>query len=117
VVQARLASNALDAATATTERHPMKTFAPVNINNFVRVKLTDFGRKIHREEHERFVKQFPGVHSLSEYTAPKEDDRGWSKWQLWCLMETFGEHCVMGHLPPFETTIEIEVEISEVAGA
>lgn len=67
-----------------------------NINNSVRVKLTDTGRHHNRQEHPR--------------SAPflKEDADGWSRWQLWDLMHTFGSLLSLGAgRLPFETEIEI----------
>ena len=75
-----------------------------NINEMVRVRLTDYGRKIDRERFEK-IKADTG-HSLSY--KPKKESDGWSRWQMWVLMETFGEHCTWGELP-FETNIILEI--------
>ena len=74
-----------------------------NINSHVWVKLTDKGRAIHKQKWEQ-------VHaSLGwDYRPVEEDADGWSEWQLWCLMELFGEHCHNGMNIPFETTIKLE---------
>ena len=45
-----------------------------------------------------------------DYIPPKEDTEGWSTWQLWDLMQRFGQHFYLQNTPaqmPFETTIEI----------
>ncbi len=76
-----------------------------NINNTVRVKLTDHGRKIHHFQHLELNKQMP--RTRVPYRAPTEDAEGWSEWQLWHLIETFGPHVGMGMKQPFETEIEI----------
>lgn len=62
-----------------------------NINNIVRVKLTDIGKRII---------------SGKKY-MPAEDERGWSEWQMWDLMNVFGEHIYLGMSLPFEAEIEI----------
>lgn len=77
-----------------------------NVNDYVRVKLTDRGRTIHRTDHENFAAHYPGVDL--PYKPPTEDANGWSTWQMWHLMQLFGPHIVMGFNPPFEPTIEIE---------
>lgn len=59
---------------------------PFNINYNVKVKLTKKGR------------------SLAKY-LPKEDDDGYTTWQLWVLMNEFGEHMIIGLDVPFETNI------------
>lgn len=76
-----------------------------NINEYFRVKLTERGKQLHRDQHAALNARFPAA--LLKYTAPEEDGEGWSKWQAWHLMQTFGEHIGMGFDPPFETTIEI----------
>lgn len=75
-----------------------------NINDNVYVKLTEHGRRVHHEEHVRFWKSV-GHSSPPEYTPPKEDSEGWSKWQMWELMREFGSHIGMGKCNVFETTI------------
>lgn len=74
-----------------------------NLNHHVRVRLTDFGRA----EHQRQWQDIAELTSLP-YTPPKEDAEGWSEWQLWSLMKTFGPCIYMG-MPkvPFETDIEL----------
>ena len=84
-----------------------KKFVPFNINNIVRVKLTDHGRSIHRERF-RKLNAKRKVTSDIKYSPPVEDKDGWSRWQLWALMEAFGEHS--GLLKsPFHGDIEFEV--------
>lgn len=62
-----------------------------NINQYVKVKITKHGKDI-------LVKD--------EYPYPyKEDKDGWSKWQMWHLMEQFGQYIYLGCEPPFETEI------------
>lgn len=77
----------------------------LNINETVRVKLTQRGRDVHRLDHINFWSQFPG--QKREYRPPIEDAEGWSSWQLWCLMKEFGPHTDLGMSPCFETIIEI----------
>lgn len=78
-----------------------------NINDYVRVQLTDKGRQLHRERHERLF----GEHFAQlPYIPPKEDADGWSRWQLWALMEELGGHCHIGMSEqPFGTLFIFEV--------
>lgn len=81
-----------------------------NINNNVKVKLTDFGRKVHRENINKtfeFIPKFRTDEYYNQYYKPKEDKDGWSKWQMWDLMANFGPHIRLGGQVPFETEIEI----------
>jgi hypothetical protein len=76
-----------------------------NVNDEVRVKLTSFGRSIHRlqwEAREQSVRELLGA-----YEPPIEDSEGWSTWQLWELMHSFGAHCFNGCIIPFEMQIDI----------
>lgn len=75
----------------------------INTNDKVRIKLTDLGRKIHREWHDDLYKDLP---TNPTYIPPKEDADGWSEWQLWCVMHYFGSAMWMGAQLPFETEIE-----------
>jgi DNA-binding MarR family transcriptional regulator len=73
-----------------------------NVNNCVRVRLTDKGREILRQNHDALWK------GRREYTPTvTEDEDGWSKWQLWALMQEFGPHMWLGGVVPFETEIEV----------
>ncbi len=78
----------------------------ININDSVRVRLTECGKKQHRENHDNFWRTTKHPNP-PKYTAPVEDVDGWSEWQLWCLMAEFGPHILMGSLPPFDTEIEL----------
>jgi hypothetical protein len=75
-----------------------------NINECVSVQLTDHGRAVHAAEHAMLLAKTGA--SLT-YRAPKEDSDGWSRWQLWELMRSFGEHIGMGMEPCFGAVIRI----------
>ncbi len=72
-------------------RFKKSIFTPFNINNRVRIKMTDYGRSIARSYAEPF----------------REDAEGWSDWELWNVMHVFGANLSMGGALPFETLIEI----------
>lgn len=75
-----------------------------NVNDYVRVRLTPNGRSILRQNYER---DSALIDNPPPFTLPDEDAAGWSKWQLWVLMETFGPSISIGMNPPFEPYIEI----------
>lgn len=77
-----------------------------NVNDYVRVKLTDTGREVIRKYSEEFLAK-SGV-ELTNW--PKEDEKGWSKWQLHRLMSTFGKSCGPGFNVPFKTTIKFQID-------
>jgi hypothetical protein len=78
----------------------------VNINDIVRVRLTDEGRAIHRRNYDALMTALPQA-ARFEYMPPKESQDGWSEWQMWHLLQQFGLWCRMGFTPPFETVIDI----------
>lgn len=81
-----------------------------NINNYVYVQLTQYGRDIHKNAHHDLMAALKEPPKNYVYNPPKEDEDGWSKWQLWNLMNYFGKAMYMGNDTPFKTTIKMEVD-------
>jgi hypothetical protein len=77
----------------------------VNVNNEVKIRLTDEGRKILMEAHDKRNEEHNGA--FGDYAPPREDQFGWSTWQLWHLMREFGPHMYNGCKVPFEAEIEL----------
>lgn len=75
-----------------------------NVNDNVRVRLTDVGRAALRKNHDEL---FADWIKPPEFVLRKEDERGWSEWHLWDLMHEFGRHMYNGCQVPFETEIEL----------
>lgn len=86
----------------------MKTIKEIdfNMNEHVKVKLTERGREILKQRHKEIFKGRD-----IKYTPPVEDEDGWSEWQLWCLLEEFGRELCCGISGPFETGIKILMEV------
>lgn len=59
-----------------------------NINDTVKVRLTDKGRDELLAQHED-LQLF--VTSIRPYEAPKEDEQGYSTWKFWTLLQMFGD--------------------------
>lgn len=80
-----------------------------NINTTVRVKLTDHGREIYCSNHNELIQKCldSGYPAHVAYEPIKEDSQGWSEWQLWQLMATFGKHIDVCENNPFDTIIKI----------
>lgn len=78
-----------------------------NINHEVEIKLTERGRRYLAWRHDKWLREHPNVNL--PYCAKQEDPDGWSRWQLWTLMETFGPDTHIGMDLLFETTIRIPV--------
>ena len=77
-----------------------------NINQKVKVKLTDYGKKI-------LDTYFAELNiSPMHYTLYKVDKSGYITFQMWDLMSIFGEHIYMGAPICFENN-EIIFDIDE----
>ena len=75
----------------------MKKF---NVNELVKVKLTDVGKDI-------FYHQFDELNVMCKEVViepryPKVDADGFTEFQLWDLMNTYGPHLKVGCNVPFE---------------
>jgi hypothetical protein len=80
----------------------------VNFNEYVKVKLTEEGIKILKEQHEelnRTIREHNGT-GLGEFNL-KQDEFGYTSFQLWSLMNHFGYYMTLGGEPPFESEIVI----------
>jgi hypothetical protein len=82
-----------------------------NINEYVKVKLTDAGRKELKKQHTDLYSRYH--QTIPEYQPPKEDEEGYSKWQLWHLMSTFGDKLYLGCPNMFELDIRIIGDYNE----
>jgi len=70
-----------------------------NVNQMVEVKLTKEGLNILREEAEKYNLAFQ---------KPETSSGGWSRWQLWQVMNKFGHAMgIENPRPPFENDIRI----------
>ena len=76
------------------------TLVRFNINDNVRVKLTPKGKAHYLHKHEEMV-GFTGQDPFP-FEPKKEDKDGWSTWQLWDLMNTFGDEMRLGATACFE---------------
>ena len=84
-----------------------------NVNHDVYVRLTDVGRYLHKKAHDELNAHILSISSKAkpyDYRPPAEDRDGWSKWQMWELMASFGQHMYNGCEPPFELVIRIPEE-------
>ena len=77
-----------------------------NINDYVMVKLTPYGRACLQKNYDELSAAYGGRLPF-KHSPPTEDKDGWSRWQAWSLMADLGKHISMGMNPPFETTIKV----------
>ena len=84
-----------------------------NINNEVRVKLTDEGIRIYEKRYRDITKRLPNEAKkhMERFRRPESDEEGYSRMQLWELMNLYGEYMYNGNMDiPFETEIDIPDE-------
>ena len=76
-------------------------FRDVNLNEYIKVKLTDKGKEIYRNYY----------HYIDDEDVPTldVDEEGFCKFQLWEFMRIFGEHFRMGGGLPCETNVKIQI--------
>lgn len=79
----------------------MTGLGELDINEYVWVKLTDIGRKAHADHWRQYAER------LKCEVPIHTDTEGWSRFQLWELMNIFGPMMFMTADLPFETTIRI----------
>ena len=81
---------------------------PFNVNDYVWVKLTPVGLKILERNFYELRRAFPNL--PKQFTPPLMDDEGYTKYQMWSLMNDFGNYMVMGGQSPFETDVIFETK-------
>jgi hypothetical protein len=81
----------------------------INLNDYVLIQLRPKGRVMLAEQDARWSKLYATTYGRLPTAEKQEaDNDGWSRWQLWSLIEAFGPALYLGCDPPFETTIRIE---------
>ena len=89
---------------ATTLQKKGTKMIEFNMNNYIHVKLTQIGHNELKRQHIAFLgDKWP-------YIAPVEDKEGYSKWQMWDIMNKLGELLANGVEPAFMPIIKIETK-------
>ena len=90
----------------------MQEYRDFNINDYVKVKLTEKGKYIYYHQFDDM-----NVDILKRGGKPlnpielKYDDEGYTEFQMWHLMEIFGKYLFNGCNIPFETTIKLKLKV------
>lgn len=79
----------------------------INLNEPIKVKLTDWGKEIYYHQYDR-TNQIAG-REICKPKFPKEDENGYTEFQLWCFIELYGMHMGMT-LPNVIEPLEIVYE-------
>lgn len=83
----------------------------INLNDIVKVKLTDVGKDIYYHQNDDLneeIRQRGG--KPVEARMPKVDEDGYTSLQLWTLMNLYGPHIAAWKKLPFETNILYDVQ-------
>lgn len=78
-----------------------------NINYPVKIRLTKFGKELHKKNWEDFWNSIGRLDDFP-YDPPETDPEGYCMFQMWDLMEKFSAYCGLGKELPFETVILID---------
>ncbi len=62
----------------------------INLNESVKVKLTDLGKEIFYHQYDKINKAVGREVCKPRY--PTEDENGYTKFQLWCFIQLYGEY-------------------------
>lgn len=65
----------------------------INLNESVKVKLTDLGKEIFYHQYDR-INQIAG-REICKPMFPKEDENGYSEFQLWYFIQLYGKYIGM----------------------
>lgn len=79
----------------------------LNINHYVKVKLTDHGIECLRKNYDDLVAN--GMFPYG-FKAPEVDGDGYSRFQMWSLMQDLGPYVRMCGTMPFEIDILIDIQ-------
>lgn len=66
----------------------------INLNEPVKVKLTDWGKEIYYHKFDS-LNEFVGI-QICKPRFPKEDEDGYTEFQLWDFMNIYGQYMSMG---------------------
>ena len=68
----------------------------MNLNDYVKVKLTDLGKDIYYHQFDNLIEVNPMITSYISPHYPKIDEEGYTQFQLWEFMQLYGKHIGMG---------------------
>ncbi len=79
----------------------------INLNDTIRVKLTDYGKEIYFHQFDGLIKKHPDIGIEQSY--PLVDENGYTEFTFWGFMSLYGEYMNIG-TPNVIMPIEIEYE-------
>lgn len=91
-----------------------KTANKININEYVKVKLTDYGKEIFYHQYDNINKTYGK--EIIKPSYPTVDSDGYTSFQLWYFMNLYGRHIDMGVqnvIEPLEIVFESAEKTAE----
>lgn len=82
----------------------------INLNEWVKAKLTDLGKEIYYHQYDELNKTYG--REMLKPRFPKEDENGYTRFQLWKFIQLYGSHIGMGApnvIDPLEIVYEGEI--------
>lgn len=92
-----------------------KTTNKININEYVKVKLTDYGKEIFYHQYDNLNNKAFGKEIIKP-SYPAVDSDGYTSFQLWYFMNLYGRYIDMGVqnvIEPLEIVFESAEETAE----
>ena len=68
----------------------IKTETKINLNDWIKVKLTDHGKDIFYHRYDDINQSYGKIICKPDY--PKVDKDGYTRFQLWQFMQLYGSH-------------------------
>ena len=99
-------SNKIDEVRNRFLNNETEKYAKTNLNLYIKVKLNDYGKKIHHDDWKDICEETGTPYKL------EVDGEGYSSFQIYEFMNTFGEHAHMG-AEPFLETNDVLIERSK----
>ena len=84
----------------------MLQYKETNLNDCIKVKLTEKGKEIYRNRFDEDNIKKLGI----EYCEPKIDKDGYTEFQMWDFMRIFGKHFHILGNNPCETKCMVQVK-------
>lgn len=84
----------------------------INLNEYVRFKLTDAGLAIYRHQFDDAISLYPQI--KTKLLKPRLDSEGYASMQLHRFMSVFGPHLTLGEPAPIER-LEIVYDVPQTA--
>ena len=67
----------------------------MNLNDWVKVKLTDLGKEIYYHQYDDILKVNPNASKIITPNFPKVDEEGYTQFMLWEFIHIYGNYISM----------------------